>query len=709
MARRVGSAVAAFVTGRLGAWLTILIALLASGLLIGGAGKAYDSNAASASLPTSAESARAAVLQQQLPSSKTNPALIVYAREGEVLTAGDRAAIQAGRAAFGPIAVGGPVSPAVYSPDGRAALVVVPLPTDVAGSVVVASVTAIRAAIQEDLPTGLTAQVTGGAGFIADINNAFAGADLKLLVVTAAVVALLLLVTYRSPILWLVPLLVVGTADQVASSLVAVVSRAANLPIDPATSGIVQVLVFGAGTDYALLLIARYREELRHVQDERVAMRRALSNGGPAIAGSAVTVVLSLLTLLFATLTSNRALGIAGAIGIAVAAIFGLLVLPAALVVCKRGVFWPFIPRVGDVDHARTGAWARLGGIVSARPWPIIAGSIVVLVVLAAGFIGTNFGLSQTAQFRVKAESAVGLETLGRHFPAGLSDPVTVLTNPAAAAAVLTAARVTPGVASAVISDRNAVVVQIDAVLKAAPDTPESYAAIRALRDNVHAVPGGNTMVGGSVAIDLDTRDAAIRDLKVIVPLVLLVVLVVLMLLLGAVVGPVVLVLTVVASFFAALGAGTWIFTHLLGFDGIAVSVPLLAFLFLVALGVDYNIFLTTRAREEAAREGTRRGIVVALAVTGGVITSAGILLAAVFGVLAVLPVIALTEIGIIVGLGVLLDTLLVRTVLVPALIVVLDGRFWWPGTPHRSDPTAPLGREGIATEEISAPAPNSG
>jgi RND superfamily putative drug exporter len=691
MARRAGSAIAAFVTGRLGAWLVVLIAVLASGALIGGAGKAYSSNASSANLPVSIESARAAALQQQLPSSQSNPALVVYARGGEILTTGDRAAIQADRVSFGPIAVGGPVSPAIYSTDGRAALVAVPLPADVAGSVVVESVTSIRAVTQKNLPAGLTAQVTGGAGFVADINNAFAGADLKLLIVTAAVVALLLLVTYRSPILWLVPLLVVGTADQVASSLIAVVSRAADLQIDPATSGIVQVLVFGAGTDYALLLIARYREELRHVQDERVAMRRALSNGGPAIAGSAVTVVLSLLTLLFATLTSNRALGVAGAIGIAVAATFGLLVLPAALVVCKRGVFWPFIPRVGDVDHARTGAWARLGGIVSARPWPIIAGSIVVLVVLAAGFVGTNFGLSQTEQFRVKADSAEGLQTLGRYFPAGLSDPATVLTNPGAADAVLAAARATPGVASASISDRNSAVVQIEAVLKAAPDTPDSYAAIQALRDSVHAVPGGDALVGGSVAIDLDTRDAAIRDLKVVVPLVLLVVLLVLMLLLRAVVGPIVLVLTVVASFFAALGAGTWIFTHLLGFGGIAVSVPLLAFLFLVALGVDYNIFLTTRAREEAASAGTRHGIVVALAVTGGVITSAGILLAAVFGVLAVLPIIALTEIGIIVGLGVLLDTLLVRTVLVPALIVVLDGRFWWPGTPHSSNSTVPL------------------
>ena len=692
--------VASFVTGRLGAWLVILIAVLASGVLIGGAGKAHDSNAPSAALPVSAESARVAALQQQLPSSRSNPALVVYARGGEILTVANRAAIQANRVAFAPIAVGGPVGPAIYASDGRAALVAVPLPADVAGTVVVDAVSAIRAVTQQALPAGLSAQVTGGAGFIADINNAFAGADLKLLIVTAAVVALLLLVTYRSPILWLVPLLVVGLADQVASSLIAIVSRAADVQIDPATSGIVQVLVFGAGTDYALLLIARYREELRHVEDERVAMRRALSKGGPAIAGSAVTVVLSLLTLLFATLTSNRALGVAGAIGIAVAAVFGLVVLPAALVVCKRGVFWPFIPRVGDVDRARTGAWARLGGVVSARPWPIIAGSTVVLVVLAAGFIGTSFGLSQTAQFRVKAESAAGLETLGRYFPAGLSDPATVLANATAADTVLAAARATPGIASAAISDRNSAVVQITAVLKAAPDTAESYAAIQALRHSVHAVAGGDALVGGSVAIDLDTRDAAIRDLKVIVPLVLLVVLVVLMLLLRAVVGPVVLILTVVASFFAALGSGTWIFTHLLGFGGIAVSVPLLAFLFLVALGVDYNIFLTTRAREETASEGTRRGIVVALAVTGGVITSAGILLAAVFGVLAVLPVIALTEIGIIVGLGVLLDTLLVRTVLVPALIVVFDGRFWWPGTP--------LGSSDLVTEEVSVPAPNS-
>jgi RND superfamily putative drug exporter len=405
-------------------------------------------------------------------------------------------------------------------------------------------------------------------------------------------------------------------------------------------------------------------------------MRRALRGAGPAIAASAVTVVLSLLTLLLAGLNDTVALGVASALGIAVAALFALTALPAALVVCGRGLFWPFVPRVGEGGaEQERGVWARVGRGVARRPGLVTVVSLVVLGVLSTGLIGTRLGLSQTEQFRVQAESVDGLTTLSRFFPAGAADPTVVLTSPEHSEEDLAAVKGTPGVAQARIAERAGGIVSISAVLTAAPDTPESYATVRSLR----AAVGDNAVVGGSVAIAMDSKDAARRDLRVIVPVILLVVLLVLALLLRAVVAPVLLIGTVIASFVAALGAGAWLFRDVLGYPGLDNQVPLYAFLFLVALGVDYNIFLVTRAREEAAEHGSREGMLRALTVTGGVITSAGILLAAVFAVLGVLPLVALAQLGTIICFGVLLDTLVVRTMLVPAVAVLLGDRFWWP------------------------------
>jgi putative drug exporter of the RND superfamily len=652
--------------GRIGAWLVLAVALVLGGAVIAGAGDTRTSNDPTAALPATAQSTRVAELQRQLPSGRTSTALVVYSRGGAPLTGADLTAI-------------GRIGEPVPAPDRRAALVAVPLPVDAPPS----AVQELRERARAELPDGLTAQVTGPAGFAADIADSFSGANTNLLVVTVVVVALLLLVTYRSPILWLVPLAVVGLADQVAGGAVALLSRHTGLTIGDSTVGIVTVLVFGAGTDYALLLISRYREELHLHQDRREAMRRSLRGAGPAIAASAVTVVLSLLTLLLATLGDTVALGVTAAMGIGIAALFALLVLPPALVVCGRGLFWPFVPRVdgGDPRHQR-GGWARVGRAVARRPGVVTVLSLLVLAVLSAGIPGTRLGLSQTEQFRVEAESVDGLATVSRYFPAGAADPAVVLTRPAQAEQVLAAASGAPGVARARIAERTPELVRIEAVLNAAPDTDESYAAIRTLRRAVSAVPGASALVGGSVATDLDVRDASRRDLRVIVPVILLVVLLVLGVLLRAVVAAVLLILTVIGSFAAALGAGAWLFREVLGYPALDNPVPLFAFLFLVALGVDYNIFLVTRAREEAATRGTRDGMIVALAATGAVITSAGILLAAVFAVLGVLPIVTLTQIGVIVGLGVLLDTLLVRTVLVPALATLLGERFWWPSRP---------------------------
>ncbi|WP_233412028.1 MMPL family transporter [Nucisporomicrobium flavum] len=668
-------------TGRLSAWLVLLVALLAAGAVIGTSGAARTSNDPTATLPDGAESTRVAAVQRQLPSGQENPALIVYSRDGRPLTPADTTKITADakqlRAA----------GPPVFSDRRDAATIVVPLSAGLPADELISRVKQLREQARAGLPDGLTAQVTGGAGFSADIADSFTGANTNLLIVTVVVVALLLLITYRSPLLWLVPLAVVGLADRVASGLVAVLSRHTDLTIGDSTVGIVTVLVFGAGTDYALLLISRYREELHRHEDRREAMRRALRGAGPAVIASAATVVLSLLTLLLASLGDTVALGVTAALGIGVAALFALVVLPPALVVCGRGLFWPFIPRVGDELSHRL--WSRVGTGVARRPGLVTALSIVVLAVCAAGIPGTRLGLSQTEQFRVQAESVDGLETLSRSFPAGAADPAVVIAAPAKAQEVLAAVSATPGVAQARIAEQTPTVVRIDAVLTTAPDTPESYQAIRTLRSTVHAVPGGDALVGGSVATALDNRDASRDDLRVIVPVILLVVLLVLGVLLRAVVAALLLIATVIASFAAALGAGSWLFRQVLDYPGLDNQVPLFSFLFLVALGVDYNIFLVTRAREEAAHRGTRDGMIQALAATGAVITSAGILLAAVFAVLGVLPIITLTQIGVIVGLGVLLDTLLVRTVLVPALATLLGDRFWWPVRPRRREAAA--------------------
>jgi putative drug exporter of the RND superfamily len=680
---------ARMVTGRVSAWLVLAVTVTIAAAVVGLGGEAAQTNDPSGGLPTTAESARVAELQKRLPSGQINPALVVYARDAGPLTDADRRHIATNSTAFASVAEGGEVGPPVVAPDAAAALVAVPLPAGVAVQETTDTVKRLRAIATDGLPAGLTAQVTGGAGFTADIASSFDGANTTLLLITVLVVAVLLLVTYRSPWLWLVPLAVVGTADMVTNGLLAWLSRSAGLPLDPSTVGIVDVIVFGAGTDYALLLIARYREELRRHDDRREAVRRSIRSAGPPIAASALTVGLSLLTLLAAPLTFFRALGLAGAIGVATAAVFGLVVLPAALAVCGRGLFWPFIPRAGQAEPGG-GLWVRAGALVARRPATVVSLSLVFLAVLAAGLVDARLGLSRTEQFRVQAESIDALATLGRHFPSGAADPAVVVARADREGEVLTAITGADGVASARPTERADGLVAFDVVLDAEPDTAASYDAIRTLRAAVHAVPAADAVVGGTVATNLDTKETSITALRTVVPLVLVLVFVILVLLLRSLVAPVVLVLTVVATYFAALGAGTVLFVHVLDYAALDTEVPLLSFLFLVALGVDYNIFLATRAREEAGARGARPGMLTALAATGGVITSAGILLAAVFAVLGVLPLVTLTELGIIVGIGVLLDTLLVRTLLVPAVAMLLGDRFWWPGRPRPPAPARP-------------------
>lgn len=661
-------------------WLVVVLGVVFSGALLASSIEAERGEGPTTGLPDSAQSTVVAAEQARLPSSDISPAIVVIDRDGTKLTQTDVRAAQALAEKLAPLGVGGEQLAVTMSPDNKAAIIAVPLKTSAPEAELTKSVESIRAAAKDGLPGDLRGQVTGAPAFTVDLSAVFDGADITLLATTAGVVALLLLITYRSPWLWLVPLAVVGAADQVAAKLVAVATHVLGFTVDDATTGITSVLVFGAGTNYALLLIARYREELRQVDDRHEAMRAALRRAAPAVLASSGTVILALLSLSFAQTPSTRSLGYAGAIGIATAVVYALVLLPAALLLFGRGLFWPFVPRNGQDDPTRTGLWAKVGSGVVRRPVPVAIGSVLVLGILATGFVGAKVGLAQNEQFRSTPEAVTGQRALAAAFPAGSSDPTVLLVDPERAADVMEKATRIDGVASVASGPKNDDLAQLDVVLKAEPASAASFDTIERLRTEL----GDDAKVGGSDAQALDAKDAAGRDRQVIIPLVLAIVTLILLVLLRSVVAAVVLVATVVATYVTSLGAGWWAFRHLFDFPALDLGVPLLGFIFLVALGVDYNIFLTTRAREEVQTTDTKTAIATALAVTGGVITSAGILLASVFTVLGVLPLITLTQLGIIVGFGVLLDTLLVRSLLVPALIALLGDRFWWPRQPRK-------------------------
>ena len=659
--------------GRRAAILVVLVFILISGAIFALAPEARESNAPTAGLPDSADSTTVARIQEQLPTSDVVPAIVVVSRDGEKLDTDDRGAV----AELATTLRGGEPR---YSDDGTVGLVAVPLKATTGAD----QVEKIRTTADRDLADGLTVEVTGGPAFQADLENAFAGADVRLLVATALVVALLLLVTYRSPWLWLVPLVVVALGDRVAALAVATATQVFGYDVDGSTTGITSVLVFGAGTNYALLLIARYREELRRHDDRFAAMRAAWRQAAPAILASSGTVTLALLTLSFADTPSNRALGWSAAIGIVVAVLFGLVALPAAMVLFGRGLFWPFVPRVGQDDPSRTGTWSKVGHRVVTRPKTFVAASLVFLAVLSVGAVGLDVGLTQNDRFRQTPESVLGQETLAKAFPAGSTQPTVVLARPAAVADVAARIDGVDGVSSVTGGASSYEWSALDVVLDSDRGSARAADTVERLRTEL----GDDALVGGPDAQDLDAAEAAAHDRLLIIPLVLAIVMLILLVLLRSVVAAVVLALTVVATYATALGAGWFVFTHVFDFPALDLPVPLFAFIFLVALGVDYNIFLTTRAREEAASQPVAGAMTTALAVTGGVITSAGVVLAAVFAVLGVLPVVALTQIGVIVGIGVLLDTLVVRSLLVPALATLIGERFWWPSHPGRLVPS---------------------
>lgn len=690
-----------FISGRKGAWVTLVLGVVFAGLAFGPLAGDKEDVSPGVGLPSSNETVLVEEALKDLPGSDSTAAIVVFKAEGKFsdeqltwlqgqpdpITQMPTGGVNERFVKFSNIEVMGQafVPPAAISNDSTTALVTIPLEKSDETEVVADRVADIRSIAKDDLPSGVTAYVTGPEGFQADIANVFAGADFKLLITTALVVIVLLLFTYRSPSLWLIPLLVVGTVDGVAGNIARSVADIFNITLDGSITGILSVLVFGAGTDYALLLISRYREELLQFKNRNEAMARALREAGPAILASGTTVILALLTLTFAQLEGNRALGIACATGIFLAMVAALTVLPAALVIFGRWIFWPLTPKFGGVNKSENGLWAKLGKAVSVRPVAVAIVGFILLGALAAGAGGFKIGLSATDRFLAKPEAVVGQEILAESFAAGASSPTIVIANNDKVDAVKDAIESVSGVDDVTVDVNNSSITKLEVVLKAGSGTDEAEATITNIRTAVHEVPAADALVGGLDAQTLDVKNAYLADQGLVIPLILALVFIVLVLLLRSIVAPVLLLITVVASFFASLGAGWLVFVNLLGFPALDLSVFLYSFLFLVALGVDYNIFLVTRAKEEAENLGTRQGMIKALSATGGVITSAGILLAAVFAVLGVLPLVALAQIGVIVCIGVLLDTLLVRTVIVPALAFITGQNFWLPSKKYQA------------------------
>jgi RND superfamily putative drug exporter len=648
-----------------------------------------EKNDPSASLPKNAESTRVLELAKRFAPSDTVPALVVYERGGGV-SAADRAKVAGDVRRFARVDnIGGQVVGPILAQDGAAFQVVVPIRVGSQGSA--ASTPAVEQirAIARGGDGGLRAYVTGPAGYAAAFDEVLKGIDSTLLSITAAIVIGILLLTYRSPVLWLLPVICVFIALTVAQAVSYLLARYAGLTVNDLSAFLLTVLVFGAGTDYALLLIARYREELRRRADRHAAMAEALRRAGPAIVASAATVILSLLTLLVAELSSTKSLGPVTAIGIAVGLGVMLTLLPALLVIFGRWIFWPVRPTQGSPEPTERGLWARIGARMARRPRLVWIVTAVVLGVMALGMTGLKADdlLQNKDAFRTRPEAVTGEQVLDRHFPAGAGDPVQVIGRAGAASQLQAAVSSTPGVTAVTRPAVRDGYAYLEGTLTSSADSQASFATVDRLRSSVHAIPGAGGLVGGSSAVNLDVQRAARHDRNLVVPIVLVVVVVVLALVLRALVAPVLLAATVVLSFAATLGVSALVFDHLFHFVGSDPAIPLFAFVFLVALGVDYNIFQMTRVHEESRRHGTRRGALIGLAATGGVITSAGLVLAGTFAALGSLPVVLATEIGFVVAFGVLLDTFVVRSVLVGALNLDVGRWLWWPsGLSRRRD-----------------------
>ena len=803
-------------------WIVVIVG--ASGAGVPEKYQDVQENESTSFLPGDAESTKALTAAEDLQGGELAPAVIVYRRESG-LTPADRQKISAdvqrltaerfpgvvpdgaraagagqnqsseGPGGGGGTAPGGtaqaegcgaPTTPVpgqprgyapfvgpICSPDGKAALLISYVRGDGESDTLLEPVAYWRDTVSD--PRGeLEVKVTGGAGYAADAIEVFENINGTLLLAASALVMFLLILIYRSPVFLFIPLAAVLFAELLSQTLGYALAQA-GVTINGQSSSIMSILVLGAGTDYALLIVARYREELHRVEDKYVAMRAALRSAGPAVFASAATVIAALFCLSLARVNGTSGLGPLGALGVACAALSMLTLLPALLLIFGRRAFWPFVPhtpatRPGEADispRGRTvlhgssagallkavgaslialvllpltllsaairklsgrrtpsvvslldgpvfkpyevrrsqhekpvdethGFWSRVGHRVAVNPKRTFGGAVAILLVMCVGLTFFSTDLTTNDSYRTEVESVEGQELLAASFPAGSSAPTDIIvSNPRDVGPVTEAVRDVDGVESVAppVAQGDDGRVLVQATLEPPPYSTDAFDLIEPIRAAADGAVDSDVLVGGASAVEFDVREAAAYDSTVIPPIVLVVVFLILVLLLRAVVGPLVLIGTVILSYAAALGVAYFFYDVVFGFVGSDPSLPLFAFVFLVALGVDYNIFLAARAREEAFQYGTRKGMLRALAVTGGVITSAGIVLAGTFAVLGSLPLVFLTEIGFVVAFGVLLDTFVVRSVLVPSIAQLIGPKFWWPSKLARTDGGAGSGQ----------------
>jgi RND superfamily putative drug exporter len=696
------SALASFVSGRRTKWVVILlwiVGVIALSPLASKLGDATRDETASF-LPEDAESTQVQeLLKDRFPGGETTLGLIVYKREGG-LTEADTAKIasdarrvddaipvtQPAQVPFSPDA-----PPGLVSENGEAAYTVVTVPLDFDR---VADWGKETRDLVGDGGGALEVYVTGDLGLFADFEEVFGEIDTRLLLATVVLVLVLLGAIYRAPLIAIIPIVVVGLAYQVATGFIYLYADAGN-NVNSNSTGILIVLMFGVGTDYCLLLVSRYREELHRVEDKHQAMARALRRAGPALLASGCTVIAAMLVLLLADTGSVNSLGPVSAIGVAAVLLAGLTLLPALLTAAGRRGFWPRSSAVAcrpEVDLAeRPGLWRRFGDRVLGRPGLALAATTALFAVFTLGLLAYKEDYSIGGFFKKSVESVDGFDVLGESFAQGALAPTSILVQrddaratDADLAAVRDRLEGIDGVGAVGEPQRSedGAIGKVDVTFNDDPYSEAALARVDTLRDRLRDLPGGATaLVGAGSAVQEDFNVAAARDLRVIVPVALLVITIILGILLQAIVAPLVLIATVMASFFGTLGLSIFFFIEVQGTAGVDASLPIFAFIFLVALGVDYTIFLMSRVREEARTHGTREGVLRALSATGPVITSAGIILAGTFAVLMTLPVTFAFNIGFMVAVGILLDTFIVRTIMVPAAVELLGDRVWWPST----------------------------
>lgn len=676
--------IAGWIAHRWAKWVTLVASLIIiMGMaMLGAKLTGVQENDIAAWLPGDAESTKAIEKSAAFSDPDSAPAVVLYVRDSGI-TPADMAKAEADVAAFAKVKlVRDDVVGPIPSKDGKALQVIPTIQMDEDGwDKLPDAVKDIRKVAEKDAG-GLDVKIAGPAALGADQAEAFAGIDGILLISALGVVVVLLLLTYRSPVLWLIPLFCGVASVLTAQGFVYVLAKGFGLTVNGQSAAILSILTLGAGIDYALLLVARYREELRHYADRHEAMAHALHRAGPAIIASGATVIIGLLCLMFAQMNSTSSLGPVTAAGIVVALIMMMVLLPALLVIFGRWVFWPFIPHFGDPERNESGIWGRVGRGIAKKPRFVWIATAMVLGAFSLGIFQLDAnGLTNEQSFTKTEPSITADKVLTKHYDGGAGSPVAVIANADQADAVKAAFSSVKGIdpSSVEVKGNAKGVAYLEGTLTSSPDSTEAFDTVDRVQDAVHKVPGADALVGGNTAINKDVQEASAADNKLIIPIVLIAVFLILAVLLRALAAPLILLVTVVLSFGAAMGIGALVFKHVFDFAGADSSFPLFAFVFLVALGIDYNIFLMTRVREESLRFGTRRGSLIGLGATGGVITSAGLVLAGTFAALGSIPVVFLAELGFVVAVGVLLDTIIVRSVLVTALNLDIGRHIWWP------------------------------